>query len=200
MDILQEALRRISELERRLSNVVTIGRVTQVDENNARVKVKIGDIETTWLKWGEEKAGADRSWSCPDKNEQVVVVSPSGDLAQGIVSRRLYQLASPPPARSKDVTRTEFSDGMVMEHDRFKKITRISAFDSEGTLVLEAKNLVLRTGEGGYYQIDNHGKATRLSHEEGNLFTLESWNDVTVVNSIPDHGFAAGKVISPKET
>lgn len=197
--MLDDLIFRIAELERLVANLVTIGMVTQVDEANAQVKVKIGDIETAWLKWGEQKAGADRSWNCPDEGEQVVVLSPSGDLAQGIVSGRLYQFVSPAPANSKDITRTKFGDGMVIDHDRSKKLTRITALDSEGTVVIEAKNLILRTGENGYYQIDNFGKATRLTHQGGNTFLSETWNDVTVVNSTPDQGFAAGKVSTPEE-
>ncbi len=197
--MLDELIFRIAELERLLANIVTIGMVTQVDEANAQVKVKIGDIETAWLKWGEQKAGADRSWNCPDEGEQVVVLSPSGDLAQGIVSGRLYQFVSPAPANSKDITRTKFGDGMVIDHDRSKKLTRISSFDSEGTIVVEGKNMILRTGVGGYLQTDINGRCERITHVSGNTFKKETWLDGSIVNSEPDYTFTEGEVSTPEE-
>ena len=39
------------DLERRTANAIRYGRIMAVDYANARVRVKSGDIESTWLPW-----------------------------------------------------------------------------------------------------------------------------------------------------
>lgn len=63
----------ISELQRKLANIVRIGLVKEVDYEKARVKVQIGKFLTDWLPWITSKAGKDRDWCPPDIDEQVVV-------------------------------------------------------------------------------------------------------------------------------
>ena len=45
------------ELERRVSNLVRVGTVSKVNHGSARARVKLGDIETNWLRWGTRRAG-----------------------------------------------------------------------------------------------------------------------------------------------
>jgi len=115
------------------------------------------------------------------------------------VIRSLYQDKYPAPETSGDMTATHFADGMIMRHDRKNKITTLSALESGGTLVLEAKNIVIRTGEQGYYQLETHGKATRLTHEGGSQFKVETWSMGVTITSVPDYGFKGKKITSPAE-
>lgn len=75
-----------TEQDRRLSNIVQMGVVEQVDYSNpARVRVRIGELLTGWLRMGSPRAGdAHQSWGY-SIGEEVVVVAPSGDLAQGVI-------------------------------------------------------------------------------------------------------------------
>ncbi len=185
---------RIAELERRVANLIRIGAVESVDVGAARAKVVVGPITTAPLPWLTRRAGADRDWWAPSLGEQVVVLAVGGDLAQGVILPALYADAAPAPADSADVHRTVYADGTLFEHDSAAKITRLSALDAEGTLILEAKNVVIRTGEGGTYHLDHAGYAQRLTHLEGPAFETESWHAGAVITGLPDNGFSPPKV------
>ena len=80
----------IADLRRRLSNLLRIGTISAVNYKEAVARVKIGDLETTWLPWllwdGDNKA-----WHGVDLNEQVLVLSPCGDLNQGLILSSVYK-------------------------------------------------------------------------------------------------------------
>lgn len=179
---------RIAELERRLSNVVRVGRVTETDYPNAMVRVDLGDVVTEPIRLGAQRAGGDRSWWVPETGEQVLVFSPNGDLATAIVMGAINATDTPPPASSADVRRDVFGDGFVIEHDRVAKHTVLNAWDSEGTIELRAKNIILKTGEDGFLHIDNYGQASRITHVGGADYESESWSTGSTTTSIPDHG------------
>ncbi|MCZ4281703.1 phage baseplate assembly protein V [Kiloniella laminariae] len=189
----------LTEILRLIENLICYGTVVAADYPSARVKVSIKGRATAWLPWSTDRAAHDRSWDAPEIGEQVLVLCPSGDPANGVIAGTLFRQAAPAPASSVDTTRRVFGDGMVIEHDRATKLTRINALDSEGTLVLEAKNIVLRTGEEGYFHLDHHGKATRLTHLSGPNFESESWINGSVVTAKPDYGYQPPEVLTPDE-
>lgn len=107
-----------AETSRRLANTVRLGRVVDLDEAHARVKVQTGANTTTWVPWTTGRAGPDRDWAAPEPGEQVLLLSPQGDLGQAVVVPGIYQDAHPAPADSADVRRTVYRDGTVHEYDR----------------------------------------------------------------------------------
>ncbi len=188
-----------SEIKRQLENLINFATVVEADYANARVKVEISERVTAWLPWLTGSAAGDRSWDAPEIGEQVVVLCPSGNPANGVIAGALFRTSAPAPANDVDITRRVHGDGMVIEHDRKNKITRINALDSEGTIVLEAKNIIFRTGEGGYFQRDHHGYVTRLTHIDGANFESETWLNGAVVTGKPDNGYSPSEVLSPAE-
>ncbi len=107
----------ITELNRRLANLIRLGVIDRVDHASARVRVKIGDLLTAWLPWATIKAGKDSAWWAPEKGEQVLVFSPSGDLAQGVVLGAIFQNAFPglgPAVGATSKTPTYTVDGDLM--------------------------------------------------------------------------------------
>ncbi|WP_424894918.1 phage baseplate assembly protein V [Tepidimonas sp. HKU79] len=126
----------MTEAERRLSNVVMLGQVAELDAKKARVRVQAGPILTAWLPFATVRAGPDRTWHAPEAGEQVVLVAPGGDLNQAVVVGSLYRDAYPPPADSADITRTLWQDGAVMEYDRAQHHWRLSV-PGGGKIVLE---------------------------------------------------------------
>jgi phage baseplate assembly protein gpV len=89
----------LSDLERRLANVVRYGTITEVDAANARAKVTFGgETDSAWLQFSTSRAGGARVWSPPIAGEQVVVFSPMGDTAQGVIMGSLPNDAFPPPS------------------------------------------------------------------------------------------------------
>ena len=178
----------VVELARAVANMLRIGTIADADYDNALVKVQIGDLITGWLPWFTPRALGDRTWLPLEVGEQVMVLSPSGDLAQGIVLGSIFQTDAPAPGVQVGVSRTVFNDGLVVEHDRVAKRTVINAWDSEGTLELRAKNIILKTGDGGFFHVDHAGKATRITHQGGVNYLTETWENGAVVTSEPDHG------------
>jgi phage baseplate assembly protein V len=73
----------IAELSGKSANIMRIGLVKEVDYEKARVRVKVGEFITDWLPWVTARAGEDRSWFAPNIDEQVIVLSPFGELSLG---------------------------------------------------------------------------------------------------------------------
>jgi len=126
----------MTEAERRLSNVVMLGQVAELDAKKARVRVQAGPILTAWLPFATARAGLDRTWHAPEPGEQVVLVAPGGDLNQAVVVGSLYRDAYPPPADSANISRTEWKDGAALAYDRQLHYWRLSV-PSGGKIVLE---------------------------------------------------------------
>ncbi len=137
---------RVTELERLLANLLRVGTVEELDEAAARVKVRIGEILTAWLPWFTRRAGGDRDWWAPEPGEQVMVLSPGGDLAQGRVLPALNRAAYPAPAASRDKRRVECADGGFAEYDRATGAWTVSA---EGLARLIGKETVELIGADG---------------------------------------------------
>jgi len=187
----------IAELNRRVANLLRVGSIVDTDYANARARVTIGDITTGWLDFMTQRAGGDRTWWAPEIGEQVMVLSPSGDLAQGKILPALYSAAAPAPAGSPDIHKEVHADGFSVTHDRANKRTVLDAWDSQGTIEIRAKNIILKTGDGGFYHIDHAGLATRITHQGGVNYDSESWQTGAVVTGIPDYGHNPPEVDIP---
>ena len=113
----------LAEIARRLANVVRIGTVAQLDLPNARLRASYGiddagrPVLTGWLPWLTARAGADRSWWAPTAGEQVILLAPSGDLAQAAALPAIYSDAAPAPSDDAGKYRIDFADGGYIEHD-----------------------------------------------------------------------------------
>lgn len=110
---------RATEMERRIANMVLKGTIEEARYTNPpQVRVRAGDLVTDWLPWTTARAGADRTWCPPEVGEQVMIHSPSGEVANGVVVAALYCDASPAPGDRATVWRTEWADGARHEYDR----------------------------------------------------------------------------------
>lgn len=119
----------ISELNRKLANIIRIGLVKEVDYEKARVRVKIGEFLTDWLPWVTARAGEDRSWFAPNIDDQVIVLSPYGELSLGVVLPAIYQEKYPPPENKKEINSAKFQDGTKLSYDKDKHHLEIDVID-----------------------------------------------------------------------
>ncbi|MCT8469456.1 phage baseplate assembly protein V [Chromohalobacter canadensis] len=110
-------MHNVAELLRLIHNLIRLGTIAAVGHDAARVRVKSGELLTDWLPWTEGRAGTTRDWDPPTEGEQVIVFSPGGDPAAGVVLTGLYSRAHPAPANSGDVWHRVFPDGAVLEYD-----------------------------------------------------------------------------------
>lgn len=135
-----------AEFERLLTNMVRIGRVVQVDAENALAVLEIGAITTDWLPWIASRAGATRTWSAPTVDEQRLLFSPGGDMGQGVIGPAIYQEKFPAPADSKDQERIVFPDGSTVEYDSSTGTLTITVA-AAGNVVINCKHATVNAGE-----------------------------------------------------
>jgi phage baseplate assembly protein V len=109
---------RISELERRLNNLVRLGTIAEADYPAARVRVKSGDLLTAWIPWLTRRASNDGDWWAPEVGEQVLLVSACGDPAQAVAIPAVYQQVHPASSDRESVARIDFADGGFVQYDR----------------------------------------------------------------------------------
>lgn len=114
----------IADLARLLENIVRFGTVEAVQMQPPRVQVKSGNITTAWRPWLNLRAGADREWDPPTIGEQVVLLSPSGNLAQGVVLTGLFSDLIPANGDRAGLHRRTYRDGAVIEYDSIAKHLR----------------------------------------------------------------------------
>ena len=83
-------------------------------------------METDFLPWANSNSGSNNSWNPPEIDEQVIILSPSGDLSQAVILPSLYKNnASDSDQNIKSIT---YQDG-----------SKISFNVSSGTLDLDLK-------------------------------------------------------------
>lgn len=107
------------EILRRLENLARLGTVAEVRHANPpRCRVRTGQLLTAWVPWMALRAGGKRAhWWAPAVGEQCLLVSPGGELKNGVAIVGLYSDAMPPASGSPAVERTDWTAGNFMEHD-----------------------------------------------------------------------------------
>lgn len=108
---------QLADLARRVANMIRTGRVADVDHAGPRVRVQSGDLLTEWLPWQTRRAGNTRTWDPPTIGEQVMILSPSGEPAAGIVIPALYCHDHPAPDASPNTHVIQFPDGAIIGYD-----------------------------------------------------------------------------------
>lgn len=107
----------IAELIRLLENVIRIGVVTEIDEDTWRVRVASGELDTTWLRWNAQRAGAFSIWVPPSLGEQVWLVCIGGNPETAIIGGSLYSNDHPAPGSSSNEMVITAPDGARFRYD-----------------------------------------------------------------------------------
>lgn len=169
----------IQELNRRISELVKIGVIAEANESDTLFRVRCGNILTNWIPATAIRAGNDIDYWAPEIGEQVIVLSPAGNLSQGIIIGSLFQSKYPAPAPNKEIRRTVYKDGTIVEYDRAKHIQSTKFCD--GTLIsydagTHQLNIILTTAgktelisKGGIHvvgKITHEGDLKRTGNEE----------------------------------
>ncbi len=112
MDVLTEMAMRITELARRVRNIIRYADVTEVDPAKGLVKVvdKGGgegkDLHSPWRPWAEvgapRSAGNGTTWRPPTKGQRVMWISPSGNPGEGIIMAAAFSNECAAPSQSGD--------------------------------------------------------------------------------------------------
>ncbi|SMA39647.1 phage baseplate assembly protein V [Klebsiella pneumoniae] len=107
----------IAELIRLLENVVRTGTVTEIDEGKWRVRVQSGELETTWLRWNAQRAGAFKVWVPPTIGEQVWFLCLGGNTDVAFIGGSLYSADNPAPGASRNEMVVTAPDGAKFRYD-----------------------------------------------------------------------------------
>ncbi|WP_313056235.1 phage baseplate assembly protein V [Stutzerimonas nitrititolerans] len=107
----------ITDHLRRLDNLIRLGTIAAVDHQAARCTVTTGGLTVPNLPWLALRAGASSDWDPPTVGEQCILLSPSGEPAQGIALIGLYSQQRPAPSNSATLRRRKYPDGAVIDYD-----------------------------------------------------------------------------------
>ena len=110
----------ISRLAQRLNNIIIYGRIYDTDYEKGKVRVRCGEeadedcIETDWIPWltnrSGGKNGGNRTWQAPEKDEQVMVLCPNGNLVNAVVAFSLPCVDNPLVADNADMEKEVWID------------------------------------------------------------------------------------------
>lgn len=136
----------VTDIARKLANLIGLGTIAEVDHSSARVKVDINGRVSNWLPFPAEIGANFRRWRPLRPGTQVLFACPAGDPANAVIVQILYTDALPPPADSGDVDVIVFDDGTTIRHDSAAhELTIISAGDlrlkAQGEMWLDAQHI-----------------------------------------------------------
>ncbi|MDA3675242.1 phage baseplate assembly protein V [Burkholderia cenocepacia] len=108
----------LGEMDRRMACLTQSAVVEAITYDPPRVKVRVGDWVSDWLKWQAGAAGKVRHWRPPSVDEEVALWAPSGDLAGAFVAPGYYTEQHGGAGRSSpDETATDFPDGAFEQYN-----------------------------------------------------------------------------------
>ncbi|EPG8293562.1 phage baseplate assembly protein V [Klebsiella pneumoniae] len=107
----------IAGLLRLLENIARTGTVTEIDEGEWRVRVQSGELETTWLRWNAQRAGAFKVWVPPSIGEQVWFLCLGGNTDVAFIGGSLYSADNPAPGVSRNEMVVTAPDGATFRYD-----------------------------------------------------------------------------------
>ncbi|WP_377153672.1 phage baseplate assembly protein V [Roseateles sp. UC29_93] len=144
----------ISDVIRRLENLLRAGTIEQVDHEAALVRVRTGGLLSSWVRAFARRAGVVREWSPPSVGEQCLLFSPGGDLANGFALVGLYSDDHPANDNRANTEATLYPDGTLLEYDHsahrhlVKCVGDIVAI-AEGNITSTASGDLTLKAEGG---------------------------------------------------
>ncbi|WJM53934.1 phage baseplate assembly protein V [Pseudomonas asiatica] len=148
----------LAEINRLLENLIRFGTVAEVQHVPPRVKVQTGGMLTTWLPWLAWRAGENREWDPPTVNEQVLLLSPSGQLANGVAVTGLFSDLIPANGDRAGLHRRTYADGAVVEYDSVAHHLVATLPDGGTTELISTGGIHIKgdiTHEGNYVQTGN---------------------------------------------
>jgi phage baseplate assembly protein V len=128
-----------TDTARRLSNVIRYGVVAEADYAQALIRLELqdGELLTDWIPWVTLRAGPDRFWWAPEVGEVMLVLAPSGELANAVALPAAFSNSNQNADRPT-VQRQTFEDGTVIEYDRAAHRYTLDATASGGEVIVKA--------------------------------------------------------------
>lgn len=144
-----------AELKRLITNVIRLGTIEEIDLETARVRIRSGDNLTGWLPWITRRAGTTKDWNPPTIGEQIVLLSPCGDLAQAIALGSINSDANPAPQTSADLYHVTMPDGTFLTYNHAEHSLQIEVLGTTQLRITGATQITIE----GDADINVDGKA-----------------------------------------
>lgn len=112
-----------NEIQRQARNAVRKGSIAEVGDGVCRVAIGVEDddpdegLVTNWIPWFAWAAGDVIEWRQPSIGEQVMLLCPMGDPAQGVALCGIYSDRFLAPANAANVTVRRYPDGSLVVYD-----------------------------------------------------------------------------------
>ncbi|WP_156851774.1 phage baseplate assembly protein V [Bartonella refiksaydamii] len=165
--MLERRDKEITDLKRRVANMVMVGKISHVDHKNARYRVKSGNLISDWIPDTQARAGKTCSYEGRDIEEQVIVVSSSGDLSQGVIVGSIHTDANQ-AADKGNIHKTLYPDGTFVEYDDEQNSYSIH-IKSGGKFILTIADGVSLKGDGGKLELTAPDGIKIVSESDLNL-------------------------------
>jgi len=166
-------MHRMHEDPSALINLIRYGTVQSVDVSRARMTVVVGGLTTKPIPWVAPRAGATRTWSPPSPGEQVLVLSPGGNLGAAVALTGIfYDRYTQPSEGTADNVLIAFGDGAVLLYDHTAHLLK-------GTLPTGGR--VELTAPGGFHLVGDVAVDGRLHVTQAATFdhTVHAAQDIT---------------------
>ena len=106
-----------AELNRKIANIIKQGVIAESDPARALVRVQHGELTSDWLPYFVPFAGGVSVHRPPSVGENCIILSPSGETANGLVLCGMASASFPSPAQSADETVVKFPDGAIINYN-----------------------------------------------------------------------------------
>ncbi|HEE6562238.1 phage baseplate assembly protein V [Acinetobacter pittii] len=109
-----------ADINRRLENLIRFGTIKTVNPSKPipLVTVDLDDIVTPEIRFFNARSGDDSNWDPPSLDEEVMVISPCGEIGPtSVVFYGLYNNEHPAPSDDLNKKIRVFADGCVIAYD-----------------------------------------------------------------------------------
>lgn len=124
---------QVTETNRLLHNIASVGVVSAVNAAAGKMRLKIGDNETDWVTIPSIACGELKIWRCPTVGEQFAVLSESGNLGNAIALIALSSDDYPHPSNNPNEIVVQFPSGSFV----------INQSSGHATITLEQLNFIV---------------------------------------------------------
>lgn len=163
--------KEITDLKRRVSNSVLVGKISSVDHEKGRYRVKAGELESDWIPMTTPRAGKTSHYSSFEEGEQVILASPSGDLSQAVIIGAV-STGETQAGDKGNLHRVKYPDGTVVEYDHEAKRYKMDVA-SGGSFELNIGGGASVVGSGGGLKLTAPGaielESAELKHNGKNI-------------------------------
>lgn len=144
---------------RRANNLIRYGVVKEADYSKAMIRVETqgGEITTDWIPWATMRAGNDKSWDPIEVGEVVMLLSPSGELANAVAMPAVWSGNNQNGDRA-GLHRRTYQDGTVVEYDRQAHRLLVDTTGSTGSVVIKTQSA--RIEAAGAVEVEAQGQVT----------------------------------------